>query len=97
VIEEPIDDEDAIPATEAAARLHISNIRAEKGLDGPESNSADLQAALIVYVCEAADRMTRAIDVSVASQSNCIRNLRTFCWSWSKMRMTIPTTFQRQR
>ncbi|KAF2396452.1 hypothetical protein EJ06DRAFT_240603 [Trichodelitschia bisporula] len=41
-------DLDAIPQAEAEARKHIAKIRAEKGLDGTDSNTADLQAALVV-------------------------------------------------
>lgn len=34
------------PDTTEAAREHIAKIRAEKGLDGPSNNIADLEAAL---------------------------------------------------
>jgi len=37
-----------IPSTEAVAREHIAQVRRSKGLDGPESNTADLEAALIM-------------------------------------------------
>jgi hypothetical protein len=42
------ENDDSIPKTEADARKHIAKIRAEKGLDGTDSNTADLQAALMV-------------------------------------------------
>jgi hypothetical protein len=38
-----------IPRSEAEAREHIAQIRTAKGLDGPESNTSDLEAALIMY------------------------------------------------
>lgn len=44
------EDDDSIPRTKADARNHIDKIRAEKGLHGTDSNTADLQAALVVYV-----------------------------------------------
>jgi hypothetical protein len=45
---EPQEDDDSIPQTEDEARGHIAKIRAEKGLHGTDSNTADLQAALVV-------------------------------------------------
>jgi hypothetical protein len=53
--DQPSADEDGIPVSEAAARIHIASIRSEKGLDGPKSNTADLQAALDVYVSDNAE------------------------------------------
>jgi hypothetical protein len=37
-----------IPSSEADAREHIAQIRKSKGLDGPESNTSDLESALIM-------------------------------------------------
>ena len=42
------EDVDSIPRSETEAENHIAEIRAEKGLHGTDSNTADLQAALIV-------------------------------------------------
>jgi hypothetical protein len=39
-----------IPPSELEARKHIAHIRTTKGLDGPESNTSDLEAALIMSV-----------------------------------------------
>jgi hypothetical protein len=36
-----------IPQTREAAQEHIAKIRTEKGLEGPECNSSDLEAALV--------------------------------------------------
>ena len=36
------------PKSEAAAREHIARIRGEKGLETPNSNTSDLQAALVM-------------------------------------------------
>jgi hypothetical protein len=35
-----------IPSTETNAEEHIARIRKSKGLDGPESNTSDLEEAL---------------------------------------------------
>jgi len=37
-----------IPKSELEAREHIEQIRKSKGLDGPEDNTRDLEAALIM-------------------------------------------------
>jgi hypothetical protein len=37
-----------IPSNEAEAREHIAQIRKAKGLDGPENNTSDLEAALTI-------------------------------------------------
>lgn len=37
-----------IPVSELEARKHIGLIRTTKGLDGPETNTDDLEAALIM-------------------------------------------------
>lgn len=42
------ENDDSIPQTEPEAQKHIAKIRAEKGLHGTDSNTADLQAALVV-------------------------------------------------
>ena len=42
------EDVDSIPRSETEAEDHIAEIRAEKGLHGTDSNTADLQAALVV-------------------------------------------------
>ena len=42
------EDTNSIPKSEAEASNHINRIRREKGLQGPETNVADLESALIV-------------------------------------------------
>jgi hypothetical protein len=37
-----------IPASETVAQEHIAQIRKSKGLDGPETNTSDLENALIM-------------------------------------------------
>jgi hypothetical protein len=43
-----LDEDDYIPQTEIEARDHIAQIREEKNLHGTNSNTEDLQAALVV-------------------------------------------------
>jgi hypothetical protein len=47
-LEDYREEDDYIPRTEVEAQEHIAMIREEKGLHGTDSNTADLQAALIV-------------------------------------------------
>lgn len=39
-----------IPQTEQEARAHIAQIRHAKGLDSPETNTTDLENALVMSV-----------------------------------------------
>jgi hypothetical protein len=40
----------SLPQSTEEARTHIEQIRVEKGLDGPQSNTEDLEAALTMLV-----------------------------------------------
>ena len=74
----PGEDLDRIPQSELEARTHIEQIRAEKGLNGTDSNTADLQAALIVYVYKDYELYAHSKPLK-AFPNNCTRNPRTSC------------------
>jgi len=74
-----------IPKSKLEAEEHIAQIRKSKGLDGPEDNISDLEAALILWVRNGADIIDCPPDyrllisnVVIGSLNNFIKNQHIF-------------------
>lgn len=56
------------------AQTHIASIRRGKGLDGPNTNTSDLESALVMLVANARFQAINYMLTRTACPSNCIKS-----------------------
>jgi hypothetical protein len=56
------------------AQKHIASIRRGKGLDGPNTNTSDLESALVMLVANSRFYAIYAMLTHTVCPNNCIRN-----------------------